>query len=256
MTFEIRGPILTFMVLLQPAYMESIATQIKEITLYIKKLLNYEGRIMCRDIGGSDPERMAAPNVATYVKELFANTPVQVEVVDNSKIIEKEYPLLGAVNRAAKATKAKISQDVIRFLKTFSLQIKIQSVTRHSGCVIFLTYEPEGSYDKTVVLVGKIRLFLKEFIIFFASISLTINEALKRVNLKSVEYLFCFHIGVTYDTGGADIKAGGVMAGMHRDKCGASAVAGFLQTVAELKPKGVKVIGAMSMVRNSVGSGK
>ncbi|GFU08914.1 putative aminopeptidase W07G4.4 [Trichonephila clavipes] len=149
------------------------------------------GRIMCRDIGGSDPERMAAPNVATYVKELFANTPVQVEVVDNSKIIEKEYPLLGAVNRAAKG------------------------VTRHSGCVIFLTYEPEGSYDKTVVLVGK---------------------------------------GVTYDTGGADIKAGGVMAGMHRDKCGASAVAGFLQTVAELKPKGVKVIGAMSMVRNSVGS--
>ena len=35
--------------------------------------------------------------------------------------------------------------------------------------------------------------------------------------------------GVTYDTGGADIKAGGVMAGMHRDKCGAAAVAGFMK---------------------------
>lgn len=35
--------------------------------------------------------------------------------------------------------------------------------------------------------------------------------------------------GITYDTGGADIKAGGVMAGMHRDKCGAAAVAGFFQ---------------------------
>ena len=35
--------------------------------------------------------------------------------------------------------------------------------------------------------------------------------------------------GVTYDTGGADVKAGGVMAGMHRDKGGASAVAGFFQ---------------------------
>lgn len=34
---------------------------------------------------------------------------------------------------------------------------------------------------------------------------------------------------MTYDTGGADIKAGGVMAGMHRDKCGAAAVAGFLR---------------------------
>jgi len=28
--------------------------------------------------------------------------------------------------------------------------------------------------------------------------------------------------GVTYDTGGADIKAGGIMAGMSRDKCGAA----------------------------------
>ena len=35
--------------------------------------------------------------------------------------------------------------------------------------------------------------------------------------------------GICYDTGGADIKAGGVMAGMHRDKCGASAVAGFFK---------------------------
>ncbi|GIY20988.1 putative aminopeptidase W07G4.4 [Caerostris darwini] len=149
------------------------------------------GRIMCRDIGGSDPERMAAPNVATYVKELFVNTPIQVEVIEDQAVIEKEYPLLAAVNRAAKGVK------------------------RHNARVIFLTYEPEGPCEKTVVLVGK---------------------------------------GVTYDTGGADIKAGGVMAGMHRDKCGAAAVAGFLQTVAELKPKGVRVLGAMSMVRNSVGS--
>lgn len=35
--------------------------------------------------------------------------------------------------------------------------------------------------------------------------------------------------GVTYDTGGCDIKAGGVMAGMSRDKCGAANVAGFLK---------------------------
>lgn len=34
---------------------------------------------------------------------------------------------------------------------------------------------------------------------------------------------------MTYDTGGADVKAGGVMAGMHRDKCGAAAVAGFMK---------------------------
>lgn len=40
---------------------------------------------------------------------------------------------------------------------------------------------------------------------------------------------FFFPQGITYDTGGADIKAGGFMAGMHRDKCGAAAVAGFFQ---------------------------
>lgn len=40
---------------------------------------------------------------------------------------------------------------------------------------------------------------------------------------------FLCHQGITYDTGGADVKAGGVMAGMHRDKCGAAAVAGFFK---------------------------
>lgn len=36
-------------------------------------------RLACRDIGGSDPERMASPRVADYVQELFKDSPVQVE---------------------------------------------------------------------------------------------------------------------------------------------------------------------------------
>ena len=63
--------------------------------------------------------------------------------------------------------------------------------------------------------------------------------------------------GITYDTGGADIKAGGVMAGcillgstvmassvnlgMSRDKCGAAAVAGLMASIAAQQPQGVKV---------------
>jgi leucyl aminopeptidase len=43
------------------------------------------------------------------------------------------------------------------------------------------------------------------------------------------------------------------MAGMHRDKCGAAAVAGFFQTVAQLKPKKTRILGTMAMVRNSIG---
>lgn len=60
--------------------------------------------------------------------------------------------------------------------------------------------------------------------------------------------------GVTYDTGGSDVKAGGHMAGMHRDKCGAATVAGIFGILEKLKPKGVKVVGRLAMVRNSVGA--
>ena len=45
-------------------------------------------------------------------------------------------------------------------------------------------------------------------------------------HVRSSVYLFQ---GITYDTGGADVKAGGHMAGMHRDKCGAAFVAGFFK---------------------------
>ncbi|MEQ2203364.1 hypothetical protein XENOCAPTIV_029226 [Xenoophorus captivus] len=108
---------------------------------------------------------MAAPRVAEYVQELFKNSPVEVEVLSNVKVLEKEYPCLAAVNRC---------------------------VPRHQARVIKLQYRGEGPIQKTLMLVGK---------------------------------------GITYDTGGADIKAGGFMAGMHRDKCGAAAVAGFFQVV-------------------------
>merc|ERR1712025_562563 len=89
------------------------------------------------------------------------------------------------------------------------------TIPRHDGRVIWLTYEPNGKVDKTLYMVGK---------------------------------------GITYDTGGADIKAGGIMAGMSRDKCGAASAAGVMATVNQLKPAGVKVVAAMAMVRNSVGS--
>ncbi|KAL4635984.1 putative aminopeptidase W07G4.4 isoform X1 [Arapaima gigas] len=149
------------------------------------------GRVVCRDIGGSDPERMAAPRVAEYVQSIFKDSSVEASVVSELSTFEKEYPCLAAVNRCANA------------------------VPRHQGRVIKLQYCGDGPVKNTLMMVGK---------------------------------------GVTYDTGGADIKAGGVMAGMHRDKCGAAAVAGFFQVLARLKPKHLKVVGAMAMVRNSVGS--
>jgi len=151
------------------------------------------GRIVSRDIGGSDPERMAAPRIEDYVRKTFENSSVKVEVIEGQETFLKEYPCLAAVNRCASGQE------------------------RHDGRVIWLTYEPKSfrPVEKTVMLVGK---------------------------------------GITYDTGGADIKAGGIMAGMSRDKCGAADVAGFLKVVDILKPNNVKVVGAMAVVRNSIGS--
>lgn len=88
-------------------------------------------------------------------------------------------------------------------------------VKHHHPRVIRLEYCAEGPIEKTLMFAGK---------------------------------------GVTYDTGGTDLKTGGHMAGMSRDKGGAAAVAGFIKTASLLKPKGLKIIAELGAVRNSIGS--
>lgn len=118
---------------------------------------------------------------------------------------------------ASSGIKLEVVSDEDKLLKEYPLFAAVNRgasvIPRHRGRIIYLTYE--GTAPKqTLFIVGK---------------------------------------GVTYDTGGADIKAGGIMAGMCRDKCGSAAVAGFMKIVSILKPPHLKVVGAMSMVRNSVG---
>ncbi|WKY11258.1 hypothetical protein Q1695_003096 [Nippostrongylus brasiliensis] len=146
---------------------------------------------VCRDIGETGPERMSPPNVARYVQDVFDGGNVQVDVTDNQKVIEKEYPLMAAVNRAA------------------------NQVKEHQARLIRLEYCGEGKIENTYYLVGK---------------------------------------GVTIDTGGCDLKTGGHMFGMCRDKYGSAVVAGFFKALDILRPKGIKVVGYMCMVRNSIGS--
>ena len=60
------------------------------------------GRIVTRDIGGSDPERMAAPRVLEYVQHAFKGTQsIKIQVVEGQHNFERDYPLFAAVNRAA-----------------------------------------------------------------------------------------------------------------------------------------------------------
>jgi leucyl aminopeptidase len=69
-----------------------------------------------------------------------------------------------------------------------------------------------------------------------------------------VQSLYLVGKGVTYDTGGADVKVGGGMMGMSRDKTGASVVAGFMYLVGLLQPSKLRVFAELGVVRNSVGS--
>jgi leucyl aminopeptidase len=91
-------------------------------------------------------------------------------------------------------------------------------VERHHPCVVKLEYDPAAPSGDTLThlyLVGK---------------------------------------GICYDTGGADLKVGGAMIGMSRDKCGAAAVAGFLAVVGQAKPSHLRVSASLAFVRNSIGS--
>ena len=144
------------------------------------------GRALCRDITGTEPERMTPRRVADLCEAAFARTGVLVKIERNVE----DYPLLSAVSRASRV------------------------VERHRPCVVRLDYRPRGEIKRTVLLAGK---------------------------------------GVTYDTGGADLKTDGHMAGMSRDKGGAGAVAGLVRAAAALGLEGVRIVGLLGLVRNSVG---
>ena len=107
-----------------------------------------------------------------------------------------------------------VAHDVSTYPLLAAVARASQMVERHRPCVVELRYKPSGEIRRTVILVGK---------------------------------------GVTYDTGGADVKTDGSMAGMSRDKGGAAAVAGVLRACAALALPDVEVIGLLGFVRNSIG---
>jgi len=88
------------------------------------------------------------------------------------------------------------------------------AVERHRPRVITLEYTGEGPTERTLFLAGK---------------------------------------GLTYDTGGADLKVHGHMAGMSRDKGGAAAVVGLMRVLSKLAPPGLRVVGELGVLRNSIG---
>lgn len=148
-------------------------------------------RRISRDLGGTEPERMAPPRFADYIADAFRGSDVSVEVKEDVDTLDQAYPLLSSVARAS---------------------IPVQ---RHRPRVIRMGWRSEGPIAHSLFLAGK---------------------------------------AVTYDTGGADLKTGGVMAGMSRDKGGGASVAGLFWALSQLKPKGWQVVAEIGAVRNSIGA--
>ncbi|VDL91327.1 unnamed protein product [Schistocephalus solidus] len=105
--------------------------------------------------------------------------------------------------------------DPIKYPFCAAVNRAAKGVERHDGRIVTMEYQGSGTPQETLLFTGK---------------------------------------GITFDTGGANIKTHNYMQGMHRDKCGAAAVAGFFKTLSMLKPRSLKVMGFMAFVRNSPGA--
>jgi leucyl aminopeptidase len=149
------------------------------------------GRTVARDITMGSPTFMTPPDAATYVFGMLERSPhVKIDIIKDQKLIESNYPIMAAVNRA------------------------VNKVPEFESRLVKLTYTGEGPIKKTLMFVGK---------------------------------------GVTFDSGGIDVKVGGAMIGMSHDKGGAAAVAGFFKVLTVLNPKGLKVMASLPFVRNGIG---
>jgi leucyl aminopeptidase len=115
---------------------------------------------------------------------------------------------------AGTGVKVTVQKDVSGYPLLAAVARASMTVERHKPCVVSLELVPEGPVTRTLLLAGK---------------------------------------GVTYDTGGADVKTNGGMAGMSRDKGGAATVAGLVRVLAERKIPGLRVVALLGMVRNSIG---
>ncbi|MDM8526292.1 leucyl aminopeptidase [Desulfococcaceae bacterium HSG8] len=91
----------------------------------------------------------------------------------------------------------------------FGAMLAVAAGSQNRPRMVILEYRPKGA-KKTVALVGK---------------------------------------GITFDSGGLNLKPGGSMAEMKMDMAGGAAVAGTLISVAKLKPK-MNIIGVIPLVEN------
>ncbi|MDM8553087.1 leucyl aminopeptidase, partial [Desulfobacterales bacterium HSG2] len=160
--------------------------------------------------------------VSSEMAKKFGKLPAKVSALCEGTILAREWvstpsnekspvQLAKSVTAIAKKEGLKVKMFDEKELKKnkFGAILAVASGSENLPCMVVLEYKPKGA-RKTVALVGK---------------------------------------GVTFDSGGINIKAGGGSRDMKTDMAGAAAVAGTLISIAKLKPK-VNVIGILPLVEN------
>lgn len=179
-----------------------------------------EGVEPVRTLGFTAPELMSTDGVVELIAALEAGRRLARDLGGAEP--ERMSPRIFADSCKAVFSGSPVTASVLDDADRLALEYPLLhavgraslDVGRHRPTVVRLEYTGEGPIEETLLLAGK---------------------------------------GLVYDTGGADLKVGGHMAGMSRDKCGAATVAGLLRVVSALQPRNLRVVAELGCVRNSIG---
>jgi len=165
-------------------------------------------------------------------KKAFAGMAETVAVVCGASIMAREWVTIPANDKqpitfaemirqqaTSAGLKVSIKDDQWLAKHRFNAMLAVGQGSSAKPCLVTLEYDPQNAgkknAGKTIVLVGK---------------------------------------GVTFDSGGLNLKPTGHIETMKMDMSGAAAVAGTLMAIARLKPN-IKLVGVMPLVENML-SGK
>lgn len=87
------------------------------------------GRIIARDIGGSDPERMAPGKVEEYLREVFNGTSIVMDVVAGHDAFKQDYPLFAAVDRCANEVELSVFHFIFMIRNNTAVDPHVRSLT-------------------------------------------------------------------------------------------------------------------------------
>jgi leucyl aminopeptidase len=172
-------------------------------------------------IGFVEPDELSGARVARWVQAVEEGRRLARDLAGTNPERMSPARVAAACVAAFEGTGVEVEvvedRDTLRadYPLLYAVARASDAVPRHRPCVVRLVWQGDGPVERTLLLAGK---------------------------------------GVTYDTGGVDLKVGGHMVGMSRDKGGAAAVAGVVLTAGRLRPPGLRIVAELGMVRNSIGS--